>query len=726
MSSGLPVRGPEGPGAAEAALDLRVPEMDCPQCVTRIEERLEKLPGVREAVGNPVSRRLRVAYDGSLVDRARLRHEIGVLGYRALESGAEALAPSGAWRGWAARRTYASMGLFAAGFLWRAMASGGAIQALPPRLPTGPDALFLLAALVGGWNFFPTAVRSVRARALDMNFLMTIAILGAVGIGEYPEAAAIAFLFSLAELLETFAVDRARRSVESLLELSPSRATVVREGREVAVGADELVRGDLVIVRPGERIPADGIVEEGASAVDESPITGEAMPAEKFPGAEVFAGTINAQGFLRARVSRSSRETTLAGIIRLVEEAEGRKAPSERFVRRFARVYTPAVTLAAVLLATLPPLALGAPFATWFLRGLTLLVIACPCALVISTPVAVVSGITAAARNGVLIKGGDHLEAMGTIDVVAFDKTGTLTHGHPEVTDVLPAPGRTVPEVLGLAAAVEALSEHPIARAIVRAAFEREVGPARGGVTRFEAIAGRGAAADVDGERVTVGSPRLFRSDARLDADVVALRDGGATPVVVGPTDAPVGVIGLRDRVRDGAAGAIAALRASGVRRVVMLTGDDPSVAAAIGADLELDEIHAGLLPHEKVELVRRLESSTGRVAMVGDGVNDGPALAAATVGIAMGAAGSDTALETADVALMGDDLSRLPYVYRLSRRGRRVIRQSIAASIAVKGLLAVGVPLGLVSLVAAVLAGDMGTSLAVTGNALRLADRNP
>ena len=718
--------------------------MDCPDCARRIQERLRRLEGVEEAVGNPVSRRLRVTFEPGRVGAERIRAEVGKLGYAAVEAaepeGGARRRPVHAERTWRtarAVRTYVSGALLGAGLLARALDLAPALFQVPAPGPV-PDGLlggavglggllFLASAAVGGWNFFPKGLRAARNLSLDMNFLMTVAILGATAIGELTEAASIAFLFSIAEVLEEYSVDRARGSIEALMELAPETAVVLRGGEEVTVAADEVRPGETVVVRPGVRVPADGVVVEGVSDVDQSPITGESMPVGKEEGDEVFAGTLNTGGWLRVRVERAAGETTFAKIVRLVEEAEARKAPSERFVEVFARYYTPAVTAAAVLLMVVPPLLLGAPFAVWFVRGLTLLVIACPCALVISTPVAVVSGVTAAARNGVLIKGGAHLEAMGRTRVVAFDKTGTLTRGEPEVTDVLALEGSGVDGegVLALAAALEQRSEHPIGAAIVRAAAERGLmaGPRR--VSGFEAMGGRGVRGLVDGAEHRVGLPELFERVAGDGAEgreaLERLRSEGKTAVLVGRPGRVLGVIALADRPRPEAAEAVRRREAAGVRRTVMLTGDSRRTAEAIAAELGIDEVHAELLPEAKVERIRRLEEEHGPIAMVGDGVNDAPALAAAEVGVAMGVAGSDTALEAADVALMGDDLGRLEYLWTLSHRARGVVRQNIAVALVLKVALAVGVPFGAVSLVTAVLVGDMGASLAVIANALRL-----
>lgn len=733
--------------------------MDCPSCVGRIERHLEEAPGVEEVEGSPVARTLTVTVDSSVTDSDAIQDEVRRLGYLAQPAGSEDRLRDRPriWTTPRARTAGAAALLFGAALLLRLLGLDPLLADLPYHELRLPDLLFLAAAATGGLSFFPRGLRAARTLSLDMNFLMTVAVLGAVGIGEYLEAGAIAFLFAVANLLENYSVDRARASVESLMELAPDTARRVGEdGDESLVPVETLAPGDRVAVRPGDRVPVDGSVVDGRSAVDQSAITGESMPVDKEEGAGVYAGTINRSGFLLVEVRRAAEESTLSRIIRLVEEAEARKAPSERFVERFARYYTPAVTAAAVLLMVVPPLLLGEPFSVWFVRGLTLLVIACPCALVISTPVAVVSGITAAARNGVLIKGGSYLEAMGGVRALALDKTGTLTFGHPEVAAVRPVPGVSPDEALARAAAVERSSEHPIARAVVDAARHREL-DTPWHVAGFEAEPGRGARARLDGKEYRVGRPEVVSdrsragmvpsdgaSSERVEGGAAAaegeaagsnnggfpvppdLLEAGHTVVGVSADDELLAWLGLTDRPREQAAEAVRGLREEGVERVVMLTGDRREVAESVGRAIGVDEVHAELLPEEKVETVKELERRLGPAAMVGDGVNDGPALAASTVGIAMGAAGSDTALETADVALMGDDLSRLPYLRALSQRARRVIRQNITAAIAIKAVLAAGVPLGYVDLITAVLVGDLGVSLAVIANALRLADLRP
>ncbi len=590
----------------------------------------------------------------------------------------------------------------------------------------GPGLLLLAGALIGGWNFFPKAVTAVRRRRLDMNFLMTVAIAGAVLIGEPIEGAAIAALFSLAELLEAAAVARARRSIEELVRLAPVRARVVTpEGNEREIAASELAKGHRVRVRPGEQIPIDGRVLDGASAVDEATVTGESVPVTKRPGDPVYAGTLLAEGYLEIEATTDAGDTTLDRIVRLVRQAQARRSPSEHFVERFATYYTPAVTGLALLTIILPPLiGLGA-WIEWFTRGLTLLVIACPCALVIATPVTVVSAITSAARHGVLIKGGEYLEALGRTCAMAFDKTGSLTEGRLNVSAVEGIDGTPPDEVLRLAVAAEQRSEHPIARAIVGRALEKGLSVSPSEVTSFEARTGRGVVATVNGREIRVGTPDLL-ADSRLPERFGELEREGKTVVLVAHNGRLVGLIALADQPRPAAARVLRRLERLGIHEQVMLTGDHELVAKRIAEELGVATVRARLLPEDKVRAVEELRREHATVAMLGDGVNDAPALAAASVGIAMGAAGSPATIETADVALMADDLSMLPYAVRLAKLARRIIRFNILLALGLKLVLAGGAIGGVVTLLVAVLVGDMGASLVVTLNAMRLARLGP
>jgi Cd2+/Zn2+-exporting ATPase len=628
-----------------------------------------------------------------------------------------------------AHRTYVAGGLWVLGILvvllTRAPDQAGWLRL---RLDAA-GLVFLAAALIGGWNFFPKGVRSARTLKLDMNFLMTVAIIGALLIGESLEAAAIAFLFSLAELLEHSAIVRARNSIDELIRLTPEQATVVEpDGSERTVSVSRLKKGWHVRVRPGEKVPIDGRVLEGESAVNEATLTGESIPVPKGVGDPVYASTLNQDGFLEVEAVTDAGDTALDRIVRLVREAQTRRSPTEEFVKRFARYYTPAVTgLAAVTMLVPPLLGMGSSL-TWFVRGLTLLVVACPCALVIATPVTVVSAITSAARNGVLIKGGEHLEALGGVCAMAFDKTGTLTYGRLEVTDVLPMSGGAAEDLLGLAAVVEARSEHPIAKAIVARAGSSALRRASDGgakVTDFRARPGRGVVARVDGTEVRVGTLEMF-PDLPVPERMSELERQGKTVVVVGRDGSVAGLIALADTLRPEAPEVLRELRRQGIHEQVMLTGDQEYVARAIAGRLGVDKVLSSLLPEEKVDAVTELVADHEGVAMVGDGVNDAPALAASSVGIAMGGVGSPAAIETADIALMADDLNMLPYARRISRLARRLVRFNIGLALGLKLLLAAGAIGGVVSLLVAVLVGDMGASIAVTLNAMRLARLRP
>ncbi len=581
---------------------------------------------------------------------------------------------------------------------------------------------FLLSSiLIGGYPVARKGLRNLPRLNFDMNVLMTIAITGALIIGEWNEAAVVAFLFSVSEMLESYSMEKARQSIRSLMELAPSEATVLRNGQEVRVPAEEVNIGDILLVKPGEKISLDGIILEGNTSVNEAPITGESMPVEKEAGDPVYAGTMNQQGAFRMRATKRAEDTTLARIIQLVEKAQGEKAPSQAFVDRFAKVYTPIVILLAVGIALIPPLLFGGNWNLWVYEALALLVVACPCALVISTPVAIVSAIGAAARNGVLIKGGVYLEEMGRLKAIAFDKTGTLTMGKPEVTDILPTGGHKEEELLRLAASLEARSEHPLARAIIQRADEREITYVA--AQSFYAVAGKGATGEIGGIRYWIGKPR-WAEERGLDTQplqnqISALQKQEKTVMLLGSENEILGLLAVADPIRPQSLDAIRQLKQNGIK-TEMLTGDNPNTAAAIARQVGVDDYEAELLPEDKLQQVRHLHQQYGTAAMVGDGINDAPALAAASVGIAMGGAGTDTALETADVVLMGDDLLKLPFAIRLGRRAVRVIRQNIAFALLTKLLAVLLVFPGWLTLWLAILA-DMGASILVTLNGMRL-----
>ncbi len=581
------------------------------------------------------------------------------------------------------------------------------------------DLMLASTMILSGYTIAELGLRSLIRGRININLLITIASIGAFTIGHLEEAAAVVLLFNIAERLEDYAADRARHSIESLMELKPENATLRRDGKEVTVSVYEVIPGDVFVVRPGDRIPLDGAVIEGASSVNQATITGESAPVSKVEGEDIFAGTINLDGFLVVQVTKMAGETVLARILRLVEEAEESRSPTEAFVDRFAKIYTPAVILLAVLVATIPPIVLQEPISAWVYRALVMLVVACPCALSISTPVAMVSAITSASGNGVLVKGSTFLERMNDVKAVAFDKTGTLTMGELEVTDII-SPDLTEEEVLRMAVSLEAKAEHPIAKAILERAEEAGVKAAE--TTDFKAYIGRGVEACIDEKTCCIGNLRLLEElgIAPLDGIVEKLEAQGKTVVLVSEEDCAVGAIALMDKIRDEAPHVITELRKRGIQ-VQMLTGDNEMTAKAIAEKLGIDGYIAHLLPEEKLDAIEKLRVEYGPVAMVGDGVNDAPALAAADVGIAMGAIGSDVALETADIALMEDDLMRIIYLVRLSHATMGRIKENIAASILVKLMVAVLAFPGWITLWIAVAVGGMGLSLAVILNSMRL-----
>jgi Cd2+/Zn2+-exporting ATPase len=622
------------------------------------------------------------------------------------------------WRSLFARRTYLAGAFWAAGLIVSRLAGAPdhagwlAIRIDPAGL------LYTAAAITGGANFFGAGLRAVRSLRLDMNFLMSAALLAALLIGEAFEAATLAFLFSLAVLLERYSVDRGRRSLAHLLELAPETAErVASDGSLATVPAAELRIHDIVRIRPGDRIPVDGQVVSGVSAVNEATITGEALPQGKAAGDAVFGGTLNTDGTLDVTVTADAAHCTLARIGELVRQSESRRAPVELFVKRFARAYTPVVTMLAVIVIVAPPLLGFGSCLDWFVRGITLLVIACPCALVIATPVTVVSALTSAARHGVLIKGGEHLETLGAIRALAVDKTGTLTTGRLEVT-AFETDARDAERLLRAIITLESRSEHPVGEAFSRWGQTYGMTPA-GEVQCFISVPGQGVRGVAHGLELTVGTERLVGRSlaARWNEG-----EPGSTVVYADAGEAGSGKITLRDQLRPEAAATIARLHQLGVRPIVLLTGDTAAAAHPVAQLTGVDDARCRLLPSDKIDAVRELRMRYGTTGMAGDGVNDAPALAEASVGIAMGAAGSPATIETADVALMADELTKLPYAVLLARKSRRIIRFNITLALAAKLVLAVGAVMGVVSLAVAVLVGDMGGSLAVTLNALRLA----
>jgi Zn2+/Cd2+-exporting ATPase len=582
---------------------------------------------------------------------------------------------------------------------------------------------YSLAAIAGVWLVLPKAWAAVRRLRPDMNALMVVAVLGAVSIGEWFEAATVACLFSLSLLLEAWSVSRACRAVASLMELSPTQVRVVNEGQERLATPDQVRVGDRFLVRPGEKIPLDGEILTGSTAVNQAPITGESMPVSKQPGDVIFAGTVNGDGAIEVRSTKLSEDTTLAQIVRLVEAAQSRRAPSEQWVERFARIYTPSVMVVAILVLLIPPLLSGGQWSIWLFRALILLVIACPCALVISTPVSIVAALAVAARNGVLIKGGAFVEAPAQLKAIAFDKTGTLTQGKPSVVKVIPMNGHTVTELLERACGLESLSPHPLAKAVI--AYALEQGVTAIAAKNVQVVPGKGVTGTINQKEYWLGSHRFFHDRGQLENsslhdELEQLATTGLTLMLVGNDNHVCGVLALADTIRPTAKQMVTDLRAAGIEHLVLLTGDNASTAKSVGDELGFDEVRFELLPADKVVAVEDLVTRFKHVAMVGDGVNDTPALGRATVGIAMGAAGTDAAIETADIALMSDELNRLPWLIRHSKRTLTVIRQNILFSLTVKGVFVILTLFGYANMWGAI-AADAGASLIVIANGLRL-----
>lgn len=697
--------------------DFCIIGMDCADCATKLEKRISKVPGVENTQVNFGASKMTVTHTGPAVEILSTIEKMGYSGK--VDSGKKIRnEPVSFWKSNKyAKPTVISFIMFILGF------TAGKLGA--PELAV--DGLFLTGIILGGFLPAKNGISVlINTWEFDMNLLMTIAVIGASAIGSLEEAAAVVFLFSFGNSLQGYTLDKTRNSIHALMEITPNEALVRREQTEITLPVEQVIIGDHIIVRPGERIAMDGRVFTGYSTVNEAPITGESIPVEKRPGNEIYAGTINERGSLEVEVTKLAKDNTISKIISMVEEAQGQRAPSQQFIDKFAKYYTPAVIVLAALVAAVPPLVLGQPFEKWFYEAMALLLVACPCALVISTPVSIVSAIGNAAKNGVLIKGGMYLEEAGGLSVVAFDKTGTLTEGKPQVTDIVPTDGLPDKEFLAIASAIESRSEHPLAEAIVKYSKEQgaEIASVLASISAFEAIPGKGAKATVNGNMYQIGNSRLFTEQAidieRVEDEVSRLQNEGKTVMMLGDDKRILGLIAVADMLRENSGQAVSKLKRAGIKKVVMLTGDNENTSQAIATKAGVDDFRADLLPEDKVDAIKSLLAEHGKVAMVGDGVNDAPAMAVSTVGIAMGAAGTDTALETADIALMANDLTKLTYIIKLSRKTLDIIKQNVAFALLIKGLILLLVIPGWLTLWMAV-AGDMGSSLLVTLNGMRL-----
>lgn len=606
---------------------------------------------------------------------------------------------------------------------------GFILVAVISQLSMGEDhlltkALYILAIIIGGFDLFKEGFSDLIKLDFSMESLMTIAIIGAAFIGEWAEGSIVVILFAISEALERFSMDKARQSIRSLMDIAPKEALIRRNNVEQLVSVDKIDIDDIMIIKPGQKIAMDGLVINGHSSVNQAAITGESVPVEKQLDDEVFAGTLNEEGVLEVKVTKKVTDTTIAKIIHLVEEAQGERAPAQAFVDKFAKYYTPFIIIMALLIVVVPPLFFGGDWNKWLYQGLSILVVGCPCSLVISTPVSIVSAIGNAAKNGVLVKGGVYLEEIGHLRAIAFDKTGTLTKGKPVVTDFIATSSETDINYLSIISSLESLSQHPLASAILNEADKTNVDYKSIQIEDFQSITGKGLTGIHQNIRYYIGSPKLFSASVIEETAVKVqyrqFQEQGKTAMYFGTDEQILGVIAVADEVRDSSAAVISELHKLSIEHTIMLTGDNTKTAESIGKQLGVTEIKGDLMPQEKLDSIKALRTTYNKVAMVGDGINDAPALAASTVGIAMGGAGTDTALETADVALMGDDLQKLPFIVRLSRQTLKVIKQNITFSLGIKLLALLLVIPGWLTLWIAIVA-DMGATLLVTLNGLRL-----
>jgi Cd2+/Zn2+-exporting ATPase len=679
-----------------------VQELDCIDCAKKFEKAIQQTPGVIRASLNFAVGKLTVEHTCPIEDIVRAAHDIGY-----------SIRVTGSKEKGSFFSRYRPVIITAVSGLFTVVGFASGFLGVPSYVQI---ALYFIAIVIGGFHIAKSAIYSLKTLTADMNLLMTIAIIGAMAIGQWEEGATVVVLFAFGNALQSYTLDKTRNSIKELITLSPSEATVLRSGSEVKLNTALINVGDIIRVKPGEKIPMDGVVIEGASYVNQAPITGESMPVEKVPGNDVYAGTINQNGVLEVKVTRLAKDNTLSKIIHMVEEAQVQRAPTQVFLDKFTKYYTPAVILLAAGVAIIPTL-MGQPLFPWLYRGLVLLVISCPCALVISTPVSIVAAIGSASGNGVLIKGGSYLEEIGRARAIAFDKTGTLTRGQTTVSDIISFNSKSNDEIIGIAASLESRSEHPLAQAIMRAHHNRPTMP----VSNFMSVTGKGIKGSINGNEYSLGSLKMYDmvgSDVQKAVDHV--QEAGMTPVILGNDGNVLAVIAISDEIRPESRKLVHDLHGSGLKEVVMLTGDNKRTAKAITSDIGLDGYFAELLPEEKANIVKGIRKAHGNVIMVGDGINDAPALAASNVGIAMGATGSDTALETADIALMSNDLSKVDYTIKLGRRTLGIIKQNVAFAIAIKALFIGLAVFGMANLWMAVFA-DMGASLIVILNGMRL-----
>lgn len=691
----------------------RIEGLSCANCAGKFEKNVKQLPGVTNATVN---------FGAS---------KISVEGQTTIEE----LEEAGAFENLIIRNDQESPEQVRSkeSFIKRNIALiislGFILVAVISQLSLGEDhlltkALYILAIIIGGYDLFKEGFSDLIKLDFSMESLMTIAIIGAAFIGEWAEGSIVVILFAISEALERFSMDKARQSIRSLMDIAPKEALIRRNNVEQLISVDKIDIDDIMIIKPGQKVAMDGLVINGHSSVNQAAITGESVPVEKQLDDEVFAGTLNEEGVLEVRVTKKVTDTTIAKIIHLVEEAQGERAPAQAFVDKFAKYYTPFIIIMALMIVVVPPLFFGGDWNKWLYQGLSILVVGCPCSLVISTPVSIVSAIGNAAKNGVLVKGGVYLEEIGHLRAIAFDKTGTLTKGKPVVTDFITTSSDTGINYLSIISSLESLSQHPLASAILNEADKTNADYKSIQIEDFQSITGKGLTGIYQNIRYYIGSPKLFSASVIEETAVKVqyrqFQEQGKTAMYFGTDEQILGVIAVADEVRDSSADVISELHKLSIEHTIMLTGDNTKTAESIGRQLGVTEIKGDLMPQEKLDSIKALRTTYNKVAMVGDGINDAPALAASTVGIAMGGAGTDTALETADVALMGDDLQKLPFIVRLSRQTLKVIKQNITFSLGIKLLALLLVIPGWLTLWIAIVA-DMGATLLVTLNGLRL-----
>lgn len=698
-------------------ITYKIDGLDCAEEVAVLKKVVGNVPGIHQLAFNILHAKMIVTYDPQQIDSGEILALIASTGMKGTPWESRALHEHTTLKSRFGRLFFTGLSAL---FLLTAMA----LSFFHASFPQVFYGLSIAAAFV---YVLPKVGISIRQLRADIHLLMVIAVCGALAIGEWFEGASVAFLFSVALLLEQWSIERARKAIGSLLQLTPTLARIIdpQSGHLIEMEVEKIGIGSHILIRPGEKVPLDAVVIKGSSSVDQSPLTGESVPVTKEIGDDVFAGTLNEDGALECKVTKISSETTLSRMIHLVEEARSKSSPSEQWVDKFAKIYTPLMLLAAIAIIVIPPLLFSAPWASSIYRGLVLLIIACPCALVISTPVSIIAALTSAARHGILIKGGIYLEEVGQIKALALDKTGTLTYGHPEVQQIVPLGGLTKEELLERAAALEQPSQHPLARAILRKAEADNIPFAR--AENFQAIKGKGAKATYKGQLFWIGSHRFMHEQGQETQEVhekaLALEDVGHSIVAIGNESMVCGLISIADSPRKFIHETLQSIKELGIEEIVMLTGDNQPTAAALAAHTGVDTYHADLLPEDKVSAVLRLKEKWQKVAMVGDGVNDAPAIAVADVGIAMAGMGTDAAIETASIALMGDDLSKLPWLIRHSRKTLTIIQQNIGFALGVKALFIVLALVNMATLWMAIGA-DTGATLLVVFNALRLLNR--